>query len=76
MLLFLYLSLSLQMRQKVSIFSLTATVSPKQYRVPAFKLQFNEELRPDLINGLESVSSVIQPDLTIFFVIKTPMGTV
>ncbi|CDT81786.1 hypothetical protein VCR12J2_650043 [Vibrio coralliirubri] len=60
----------------MTIFSLATAVPPKQYRVPTFKLQFNEELRPDLINGLESVSSVIESNITILLVIKTPMRTI
>nr|WP_167542304.1 hypothetical protein [Vibrio coralliirubri] len=60
----------------MTIFALATTVSPKQYRIPTFKLQFNEKLRPDLINGLESVSSVIESNITILSVIKTPIGTI
>nr|WP_179946916.1 hypothetical protein [Vibrio splendidus] len=60
----------------MTIFSLATAVPPKQCRVPTFKLQFNEELRPDLINGLESVSSVIESNITILSVIKTPIDTI
>nr|WP_157896345.1 hypothetical protein [Vibrio coralliirubri] len=60
----------------MTIFALATAVPPKQYRIPAFKLQFNEELRPDSINGLESVSSVIESNITILFVIKTPIGII
>lgn len=61
------------MRQEVSIFTFIATISPQQDRISALKLQFNEELRPDLINGLKCVGLLIESDLAIFFIVKAPM---
>ena len=61
------------MRQEVSIFTFIATISPQQDWMSTLKLQFNEELRPDLINGLKFVGLLIESNLAIFFIVKASM---